>query len=109
MGALDEKGLHLSFTNGSVKKNGIIVNSPIAPGKIIQSKVKNWKELIPGEKIKIKGEYGTIALDGERTIEIGLNNKIEINLSLEGPLVLDVKKILSRTNIFKIQEMNKNK
>ena len=109
LGALDEKGLHLSFTNGSVKKNGIIVNSPIAPGKIIQSKVKNWKELIPGEKIKIKGEYGTIALDGERTIEIGLNNKIEINLSLKGPLVLDVKKILSRTNIFKIQEMNKNK
>ena len=36
-----------------------------------------------------------------------INYKIEINLSLNGPLVLDVNKILSKTNIFKIQEMNR--
>ena len=107
LGALDEKGLHLSFNNGNSKNNEILVNSPIAPGKIIQSRINKWKELAPEVKIKINKEYGTIALDGERTIEIGLNDKIEINLSLNGPLVLDVNKILSKTNIFKIQEMNK--
>ena len=107
LGALDKNGLHLIFDNKNSKNSQILVNSPIAPGKIIQSKINQWKELVPGEMVKIRKEFRTIALDGERTIEIGSNDKIEISLSSNGPLVLDVKKILSKTNIFNIQKKNK--
>ena len=46
LGALDKNGLHLIFDNKNSKNSQILVNSPIAPGKIIQSKINQWKELV---------------------------------------------------------------
>ena len=85
----DPRGLYLRFT-GKPGKNATTVQAPIGPGLIRDVDIADWKVLEPGERHKITRRPGTIALDGEREVELlpGLN--FEVCLSLEGPLVVDV-------------------
>ena len=65
-------------------KQGEKIYAPIAPGLISEINVS-----------------GTIALDGERELEIYKKNKIEITLQKEGPFVLDVIESVNQENKLK--------
>ena len=44
----------------------------------------------PGEMVELTPRVGSIALDGEREIEIGPDDEVEVRLDLNGPLTIDV-------------------
>jgi len=80
-------------------KKGQKVYAPIAPGLISEIFIKDWQLFSYDKKFNISNYSGTIALDGEREIEIYRRNKIEITLQKQGPFVLDVIKSVHQENL----------
>ena len=88
------RGVHISLGQndyGNPKK----IMSAIAPGKIEEIEILGWKEFSDNKKISVKLSSGTVALDGERTIEFNPSQKISVKLNIDGPYCLKVKEILS--------------
>ena len=69
--------------------------SPIAPGKIEEIFIDNWKLFKKSEIIKIQTIKGTLALDGERRLEFSDKNKANIKINYNGPECLKSEEILS--------------
>ena len=63
---------------------------PMAPGVMNRIKFTGFKKVYPGDRVKIKAHEGMVALDGEREVSFTKNDKIEIELSLLGPTVIDI-------------------
>jgi len=70
------------------------VQAPIAPGLIVEVEVKSYRLLEPGEKIPLTPSTSIIALDGEREVEVNATDQLELSLSLDGPRIGDIPKIL---------------
>lgn len=82
-------------------KQGEKIYAPIAPGLISEINVKNWELFSYDKKFYLSDFSGTIALDGERELEVYKKNKIEITLQKEGPFVLDVIESVNQENKLK--------
>ena len=63
---------------------------PVAPGKLIEVSVSKYGKLYNGKPFVYHFKKGTIALDGEREIEIYGEDDFLITLSTEGPLTVDI-------------------
>lgn len=85
----DPDGLFLRF-DGDPDETAKRVTAPVAPGLVSSVDVMGWKVLQVGESLPIDLHPGTIALDGEREVELLPNQDVSIRLSEEGPLVVDV-------------------
>ena len=85
----DRYGLLIQLGSGGEK-----VQAPIAPGLIVEVEVKSYRLLEPGEKIPLTPSTSIIALDGEREVEVNATDQLELSLSLDGPRVGDIPKIL---------------
>lgn len=72
------------------------VVAPIAPGLLAPVGVASVKEIHRGEVVTITGSSGTIALDGEREIEFGAQDRLKIWLDVKGPVVVDISKAMER-------------
>lgn len=72
----------------------------IAPGLISDLTIKKWELFSFTKKINLTGYLGTIALDGEREIEIYKKNKLQISLEKSGPWVLDVIESVKQENLY---------
>jgi len=70
------------------------VLAPIAPGLIKSVSVRRSRLLRMGEPMEICHYPSTLALDGEREIFAGAGDRFEVELSPDGPLVLDHERIL---------------
>lgn len=87
--ATDPFGLDILFG-----PHGTHVEAPIAPGLIEKAEVQSW-QLLPLEKsIPLVLSQGTIALDGEREIEIPQQQQWTLVLDQEGPWVVDPSLVL---------------
>lgn len=82
-------------------KKGKRIYAPIAPGLISEIYINNWELFSFKKTFTLTNYSGTIALDGEREVEIYKKNKIEITLNKEGPFVLDVIKSVHQENLLK--------
>ena len=71
------------------------MRAPIAPGTVSDVKIFDWRKIYPGEKIEISLHPGTIALDGEREVELLPNQDVYASLSMDGPWVVDVTKAMT--------------
>ncbi|MDA1279222.1 MAG: NAD(+)/NADH kinase [Chloroflexi bacterium] len=92
--AIDEEcGLYIRF-DGEPGQNAVTVSAPIAPGTISEVKIMDWRKIAPGEKIGIDLHPGTIALDGEREVELLPDKKVHAQLSMDGPWVVDVNMVM---------------
>jgi len=89
----EECGLYIRLT-GEPGPNATTVRAPIAPGTISEVEILDWRKIAPGEKIDITLQPGTIALDGEREVELLPDQKVYASLSMDGPWVVDVPKAM---------------
>ncbi|MGQ9629698.1 MAG: ATP-NAD kinase family protein [bacterium] len=74
--------------------DGRTVEALIAPGLVRRVPVGGFRLIRPGERMRISTTPSIIALDGEREISVRSGDDIEIELSEDGPRVVDVKRTL---------------
>ncbi len=67
---------------------------PLAPGVLAQAGIAASGLLLPGEPRTLSLAAGTLALDGEREIEFGPEVRPQVTLDLDGPLSIDVERVL---------------
>ena len=66
------------------------ITAPIAPGLLARIQVAAFARIPAGETLAVSGGSGTVALDGEREIEFGSQDRLSVRLDLEGPRTIDV-------------------
>ena len=96
VGMFESKGLQIDFARPDAKdalaQEGAattVVSAPIAPGMIADVAVARWSEMRDGDNVEIDAPGCTIALDGEREIELLRGMEASISLNAAGPLVVD--------------------
>ena len=87
-----DQGLHLTLCPPG--EGQLTIYAPIAPGLILPVGIENFHILKPLEKLLIDMPKGVIALDGEREFAFSQTDKIKVWLDLNGPLSVDVPKVL---------------
>jgi len=96
----EEKGLYIQLGAG-----GINTWAPIAPGMICPVGVLSHRAIYPGERVEIKTRPSMLALDGERELTVGAADLVEVELSQDGPRIVDVEGTLvaaSRAGYFQM-------
>ena len=74
---------------------GSQVLAPIAPGLIVPVGVRRYRLLALEEEVVLNSEPCTIALDGERTIEAGRDQRLTVRLTSQGPRVVDIRRCMA--------------
>ena len=67
---------------------------PLAPGLVVQVGVAETRRIEPGEVVRMASTSGSLALDGEREIELGPHDQVEVRLDANGPLTIDVEEVM---------------
>ena len=83
-----QEGLYLRL-RGESSPSERVVRAPVGPGMILDIRVAEWAALRPGQRRMVQPGGGTIALDGEREVELLPGRTVEIGLNSNGPRVLD--------------------
>ena len=87
--AIDEpRGLHIRFPEPG-QTGRLSVAAPIAPGMVRHVPIVEWGIVNPGELVDIGANRGTIALDGEREIELLQGTRASVRINTDGPWVVD--------------------
>lgn len=81
-------GLHVRLAPPEAAETVLTV--PLAPGLVVPVGVEEVSRLNPGEAAVLKPGAGSVALDGEREIEVGPSDRVEVRLDPDGPLTIDV-------------------
>jgi hypothetical protein len=87
-----------------VGDGGDQVLAPVAPGLIVPVGVRNYRLLNLGDEVTLRSEPCTVALDGERYIEVGRQQKLTVRLTDQGPRVVDISKCMAeatRAGVFR--------
>jgi predicted polyphosphate/ATP-dependent NAD kinase len=67
-----------------------VLTVPLAPGLVVPIGVEEINRVEPGQTVELTPRVGSVALDGEREIEVGPNDAVEVSLDPAGPLTIDV-------------------
>ena len=78
-------GLHVRLGPG-----GCSVLAAVAPGMVQTVPVAGWAMLQTGDRVALTERSGTIAVDGERQLELLPGHHVEIGVSADGPRVVDI-------------------
>ena len=81
-------GLHLRLAPPESAKTVLTV--PLAPGLVVPVGVREINRVAPGETVKLEPKTGSVALDGEREIELSPSDEVEVRLDSDGPLTINV-------------------
>ena len=81
-------GLHLRL--GPPESAGTVLTVPLAPGLVVPVGVEEINRVAPGETVELEPRTGSVALDGEREIELGPSDRVEVRLDTDGPLTINV-------------------
>ncbi|MGE3267679.1 MAG: ATP-NAD kinase family protein [Chloroflexota bacterium] len=85
----DRCGLYVRFGPGSRR-----VLAALAPGLVTPVNVASWRVVDLGEPVPFEPQDCTVALDGERELEVGKQQQVSAQISLDGPRVVDVQACL---------------
>jgi len=69
--------------------------APVAPGLLRPIPIQTAKLMQPGERVDFRPSAGTIALDGEREIEVKQTHQVAVELSSEGPWSIDIDRAIA--------------
>jgi hypothetical protein len=81
-------GLHVIFAPPEDAETVLTV--PLAPGLVVPVGIEGVSRIGPGETVELTPTVGSVALDGEREIEIDSKDAVEVSLDPDGPLTIDV-------------------
>jgi predicted polyphosphate/ATP-dependent NAD kinase len=85
-------GLHVRLTD--VRRARLLLHVPIAPGMVETVGVLGYERMEPGRAYRLPRGFGSLALDGEREIELTPDDEIEVRLG-EGPVRIDVSWVMA--------------
>lgn len=83
--ASERTGIHIVLGDG-----GWEVMAALAPGIVKWIGVRETRELQVDDVVQFRPGTGTVALDGEREIELPMTSVVEVRLCADGPFVVDV-------------------
>ena len=89
LGPRDEQGMYVRLGGGNTS-----VLAPVAPGLISKVNWQAYRLLSLGDEVVLEPAGCTIAVDGERQIEVYPDQKVSVRLTACGPLVVDVRRCL---------------
>jgi hypothetical protein len=92
IGELAPEGLYVRC--GAPAEFSTIV--PIAPGLIRPVGIRHNRVMKIGDRIRVETQAGMLALDGEREIEFLPKDTVEVQLTFDGPRVVNVTETLNR-------------
>lgn len=95
----DQHGLYVAIGDGQGE-----VLAPVAPGLVTPVAIREYRLLPFGEEITLNPNVCTIALDGERSIEVYPGQTITVCVTSDGPIVVNVSRCLAeatRLGIFR--------
>jgi hypothetical protein len=78
-------GMHIVLGAGSRQ-----VLVPLAPGMVTWVGIREHKPLRMDDVVRFQPGFGTLALDGEREMELMTSSVVEVRLCADGPYVVDV-------------------
>lgn len=84
-----QAGMHIVLGDG-----GPQVLVALAPGLIEWVAITEYQRLAMNDVVRFQPGVGTVALDGEREIEIAATSIVEVRLCADGPFVVDVPAVL---------------
>lgn len=82
-------GAHVSIGEGK------LLLAPVAPGLLRRIPVEQSTLMQSGDRIDFRPSAGTIALDGEREIEVKKSHKVSVALSADGPFTIDIDRAIA--------------
>jgi hypothetical protein len=85
-------GLHIRLTDPEGAE--MVLTVPLAPGLVVPVGVAETRRIEPGEVVRMAPTSGSLALDGEREIELGPDDQVEVRLDTDGPLTIDVEEVM---------------
>lgn len=88
-GSAKQAGMHIVLGDG-----GPQVLVALAPGLIEWIAITEYRRLAMNDAVRFQPGVGTVALDGEREIEIAASSIVEVRLCADGPFVVDVPAVL---------------
>ncbi|ODA40840.1 NAD(+)/NADH kinase [Desulfosporosinus sp. BG] len=83
-------------TLDSTQGSSIQVKAAVGPGLIRSVPVRSYELMSPGQKVVVNHVPCVIAVDGEREILVGPEDRAEVELVQTGPFVVDVQSTLNR-------------
>jgi predicted polyphosphate/ATP-dependent NAD kinase len=86
----DGQGLHVVVGQG---ETGVL--APIAPGLVTHVDIREYRLLNIGDEITLNPGVRTIALDGERAIEIYQGQTASVRLTNNGPRVVNIQRCMA--------------
>jgi len=66
------------------------VLATLAPGLVTWVGITTYRQLALDDVVRFQPGTGTVALDGEREIELSAMSLVEVRLRADGPFVVDV-------------------
>ena len=89
IGPRDPQGMYLRLGKGNTS-----VLAPVGPGLIKKVETQEYRLLSPEQEVILAPAACTIAVDGERQIEVYADQKVSVRLTHRGPCVVDVQRCM---------------
>lgn len=87
-GRADDRGAAVMLTDPATAAHTVL--APLAPGLLQPVGVTGVGELVPDRPHPVRLDRGTVAVDGEREVEFGPQDRVTVTLRHDGPRVIDV-------------------
>jgi predicted polyphosphate/ATP-dependent NAD kinase len=89
----DDQGLRYVLGEAA---NGdcVSVTAPIAPGIVTEVAIAQWHRLDPGVAVTVEPRHYTVALDGERALNVNPEQQLEVVLRRNGPAIVNVREVM---------------
>ncbi|WP_018086080.1 ATP-NAD kinase family protein [Desulfurispora thermophila] len=94
IGVTDPVGMELVISTDE-EDTRVYIRAAIGPGLIKRIPLSSYRLLNPGQVVPVLTIPCVIAVDGEREIQVNAGDTAEIELSLEGPRVVDIERTIS--------------
>lgn len=98
----DGQGLYLAIGEGETS-----VMAPIAPGLITRIDIREHRLLNVDDEVTLNPEAHTIALDGERAIEVHRKQTVSVRLTNNGPRVVEIQRCMAEAAKAGVFQANK--
>jgi predicted polyphosphate/ATP-dependent NAD kinase len=76
----------------------LVIKAPLVPGLVTEVGIAEHRRVEFGELIVLEQANGSLAVDGEREIELSTGDRVEVTVSADGPLVIDVRAAMAHAS-----------